>query len=321
MSYIRADHLYKTFTVREKRRKGHIFREKRTVDALRDLSFRVEKGELIGCIGPNGAGKSTTVKILSGILTPDKGDINVGGLVPWRDRKQHVSRIGVVFGQRVQLWWDVPILDSYALLKDIYRIPEDQYRKRLDELTQVLRLEDLMRTPLRLLSLGQRMRAELCGSLLHRPEILFLDEPTIGLDSVSKLALRDFLKWENRENGTTIFLTTHDMEDVAALCSRVMVLGRGRKLFDGGFPVLLSRYDTTRTAQARFDGAAALPPLPEGFSASFEGDTLTVTYDPRHARADELLSLLRQAGTVREITIRPRNIDQMIADMYREMAL
>ena len=292
MSYIRTDHLYKTFTVREKRRKGHIFREKRTVDALWDLSFRVEKGELIGCIGPNGAGKSTTVKILSGILTPDKGDINVGGLVPWRDRKQHVSRIGVVFGQRVQLWWDVPILDSYALLKDIYRIPEDQYRKRLDELKQVLRLEDLMRTPLRLLSLGQRMRAELCGSLLHRPEILFLDEPTIGLDSVSKLALRDFLKWENRENGTTIFLTTHDMEDVAALCSRVMVLGRGRKLFDGGFPVLLSRYDT-----------------------------LTVTYDPRHARADELLSLLRQAGTVREITIRPRNIDQMIADMYREMAL
>ena len=320
MRYITVDGLNKQFIVRKKREKG-VLREKTVIHALQDVSFSVEQGELVGYIGPNGAGKSTTVKILSGILTPDGGNVTVGGRIPWKERKEYVRHIGVVFGQRSQLWWDVPILDSYALLKDIYRIPEDQYRKRLDELTQVLRLEDLMRTPLRLLSLGQRMRAELCGSLLHRPEILFLDEPTIGLDSVSKLALRDFLKWENRENGTTIFLTTHDMEDVAALCSRVMVLGRGRKLFDGGFPVLLSRYDTTRTAQARFDGAAALPPLPEGFSASFEGDTLTVTYDPRHARADELLSLLRQAGTVREITIRPRNIDQMIADMYREMAL
>ena len=321
MAYIQAEHLYKTFTVREKRRKGHILREKRTVTALNDLSFQIERGELIGCIGPNGAGKSTTVKILSGILTPDRGGMTVGGLVPWEERKEHVGHIGVVFGQRVQLWWDVPILDSYSLLKDIYRVPDKLFNERLDELREVLQLGDLMRTPLRLLSLGQRMRAELCGSLLHRPEILFLDEPTIGLDSVSKLALRDFLKWENREHGTTILLTTHDMEDIAALCPRVMVLGHGSKLFDGGLSDLLSRYDTSRTVLARFDGAAALPPLPEGFSASMEGDTLSIEYDPRKTPAEELLSLLRGAGTVREITIRPRNIDQMIADMYREMAL
>ena len=160
-------------------------------------------------------------------------------MIPWKDRKEYVKHIGVVFGQRSQLWWDVPIVDSYSLLKDIYRIPEKDYKDRMDELVEALQLEKLLRTPLRLLSLGQRMRAELCGSLLHRPELLFLDEPTIGLDAVSKLALRDFLKWENKEHGTTIMLTTHDMEDIAELCSRVMVLGHGQKLFDGNLKDLL----------------------------------------------------------------------------------
>ena len=251
MSYIQVDHLQKTFTVRKKREKGRLLREKETVYALRDLCFQVEKGELVGYIGPNGAGKSTTVKILSGILTPDSGDVRVDGRIPWEERREHVRNIGVVFGQRMQLWWDVPILDSYSLLKEIYRIPEADYRSRLRELTEALQLEDLMRTPLRQLSLGQRMRAELCGSLLHRPGLLYLDEPTIGLDAVSKLALRDFLRWENREYGTTVLLTTHDMEDIAALCSRVMVLGHGQKLYDGELPALLSRYDTARTVTIR----------------------------------------------------------------------
>ena len=238
-SYIRADGLSKQFIVRKKREKGALFREKETVQALKDVSFEIEKGELIGYIGPNGAGKSTTVKILSGILTPDGGSAIVGGQIPWRDRKKYVKHIGVVFGQRMQLWWDVPILDSYMLLRDIYRIPDASFRKRLDELADALNLGKLLRTPLRQMSLGQRMRAELCGSLLHQPEILFLDEPTIGLDAVSKLALRDFLKWENQEYRTTILLTTHDMEDISALCSRVMVLGRGQKLYDGSRQELL----------------------------------------------------------------------------------
>ena len=249
MSYISVDHLCKTFTVRKKREKGSLLREKETVHALKDVSFEIGKGELVGYIGPNGAGKSTTVKILSGILVPESGTVTVGGRTPWTDRKAHVSRIGVVFGQRTQLWWDVPLLDSYSLLKDIYRIPEEAYTRRLEELTEALQLGDLQRTPLRLLSLGQRMRAELCGSLLHSPELLFLDEPTIGLDAVSKLALRDFLLWENREKGTTILLTTHDMEDIAALCPRVMVLGHGSKLYDGSLQNLLSRYDTRKTVQ------------------------------------------------------------------------
>ena len=242
MSYIHVQDLSKRFTVRKKREKGAILREKESVQALRDVSFDIEQGELIGYIGPNGAGKSTTVKILSGIMTPDGGEALVGGQVPWKDRKTYVRRIGVVFGQRMQLWWDVPILDSYSLLKDIYRVPEEAYRKRLDELAEALQLGPLLRTPLRLLSLGQRMRAELCGSLLHCPELLFLDEPTIGLDAVSKLALRDFLRWENREHRTTILLTTHDMEDIAALCPRVMVLGHGSKLFDGALEDLYARY-------------------------------------------------------------------------------
>ena len=169
MSYIQVDHLQKTFTVRKKREKGRMLREKETVVALKDLSFQIEKGELVGYIGPNGAGKSTTVKILSGILTPDSGDVRVDGRVPWEQRREHVQNIGVVFGQRMQLWWDVPILDSYALLKDIYRVPEADYQKRLAELSEALQLGNLLRTPLRQLSLGQRMRAELCGSLLHRP--------------------------------------------------------------------------------------------------------------------------------------------------------
>ena len=321
MSFIHVQGLEKQFVIREKRKKGAFLREKKIVRALQDVSFDIEKGELLGYIGPNGAGKSTTVKILSGILTPDGGEVTVGGRVPWKERKEHVSRIGVVFGQRTQLWWDVPIRDSYDLLKDIYRIPPADYDARLRELTEALGLAELLRTPLRQLSLGQRMRAELCGSLLHRPELLFLDEPTIGLDAVSKLALRDFLKWENRQNGTTILLTTHDMEDIVALCSRVMVLGHGRKLFDGALPDLLGRYDRERTVTVRYEEAEAMPELPENIPAVREGENLVITYAPETYPTGELVARLQEAGTLRELTVQPRNIDRLVADMYREMDL
>ena len=227
----------------------------------------------------------------------------------------------MVFGQRTQLWWDVPIRDSYDLLKDIYRIPAGDYQSRLGELTEALQLGDLLRTPLRQMSLGQRMRAELCGSLLHRPELLFLDEPTIGLDAVSKLALRDFLKWENSEYGTTILLTTHDMEDIVALCSRVMVLGHGRKLFDGTLPALLSRYDTERTVTLRYEEPDALPELPGSIPAVRDGENLVITYSPAAYPTAELIAHLQSAGTIRELTVQPRNIDRLVAAMYREMDL
>ncbi len=323
MSFIHIHNLEKRFVVRKKRENGFLLREKEIKHALNGVSFDVEQGELVGYIGPNGAGKSTTVKILSGILTPDGGEALVGGQVPWKNRKNYVRRIGVVFGQRMQLWWDVPILDSYSLLKDIYRIPQDAYKCRLSELIEALSLGDLLHTPLRQMSLGQRMRAELCGSLLHRPEILFLDEPTIGLDAVSKLALRDFLLWENLEHRTTIMLTTHDMEDIAALCSRVMVLGHGNKLYDGSLTDLLSQFDKTRTVEVSYDSAAIAPRLDAlpMISTEKNGDTLRLTYRPDDLPTAELLSILQKAGPIRELTVQPQNIDHLIAAMYQAMNL
>ena len=321
MSYIEVEGLRKTFTVRKKREKGKLFREKEIVEALKGISFTVEKGELVGYIGPNGAGKSTTVKILSGILTPESGKASVGGRIPWKDRKDYVKHIGVVFGQRSQLWWDVPIIDSFSLLKDIYKIPEKDYKVRLSELTEALSLEKLMRTPLRLLSLGQKMRAELCGSLLHRPELLFLDEPTIGLDAVSKLALREFLKWENKEHGTTIMLTTHDMEDIAALCSRVMVLGHGQKLFDGHLNDLLEKFDKVRTVSVKYDTGTPALKLPEGVNADQKDGEIRITYSPSELPTSNMLSILQNAGNIREMTLESENIDHLIAAMYKEMDL
>lgn len=188
---------------------------------------------MVGYIGPNGAGKSSTIKILSGILTPDSGTVLVDGRIPYKNRKEHVSRIGVVFGQRSQLWWDVPVIDSFELLKDIYSIPDTQYKDSLEELAELLNLGEILRTPARQLSLGQRMRCEIAASLLHRPKILFLDEPAIGLDAVSKLAVRDFIRKQNLAHGTTVILTTHDMQDIEALASRIILIGKGQILMDG----------------------------------------------------------------------------------------
>ncbi|MBD5531667.1 MAG: ATP-binding cassette domain-containing protein [Lachnospiraceae bacterium] len=208
-------------------------REYNTIHAINHISFSINDGEMIGLLGPNGAGKSSTIKILSGILTPDSGTCLVNGQVPWKNRKAYVRQIGVVFGQRSQLWWDVPVMDSFELLQAIYSIPAPRYRNRLDELTQLLHLEDLLKTPTRQLSLGQRMRCEIAASLLHEPRLLFLDEPTIGLDAVSKVAVRGFIKKMNEEHKTTVILTTHDMQDIEAITKRVILIGKGQKLLDG----------------------------------------------------------------------------------------
>lgn len=321
MSYIHVSDLSKTYIVRKKKSGSLLARERTEVKALRNMSFEAERGELIGYIGPNGAGKSTTIKILSGILTPDGGEVSVGGVCPWKDRKRHVGRIGVVFGQRTQLWWDVPVRDSYDLLREIYHVSRADYDTQLRRLTEVLDLEPLMNTPLRMLSLGQRMRAELAGSLLHRPELLFLDEPTIGLDAVSKLMIRDFLKRENRENGTTVMLTTHDMEDISALCSRVMVIGKGQKLYDGGLNELLSAYDTVHIMTVRYADPLVQPVLPEGCEAEADGETLKITYRPDRVPTPVLLTALQEAGTIRDLTAQPQNIDRLVADMYKEMGM
>ena len=236
---IQAEHLQKTFCVRKRNAgfknaaKAFFSREYEEIHALNDVSFRIEDGEAVGYIGPNGAGKSSTIKILSGILTPDSGTCVIDGRVPWKDRRAHVSQIGVVFGQRSKLWWDVPVIDSFELIRDIYAVTEDVYKRNLRDLTDLLNLSEILKTPARSLSLGQRMRCEIAASLLHDPRILFLDEPTIGLDAVSKIAVREFVLDMNKRRGTTVILTTHDMQDVEALAQRVLLIGKGRILLDG----------------------------------------------------------------------------------------
>lgn len=213
--------------------KALLQRETEEIRALSDVSFTIHDGEMVGYIGPNGAGKSSTIKILSGILTPDSGSCVIDGRIPWKNRIEHVKQIGVVFGQRSQLWWDIPVIDSFELLKEIYSISKTSYNDRLEELTELLQLQELLKTPTRQLSLGQRMRCEIAASLLHSPRLLFLDEPTIGLDAVSKLAVRDFIKKLNKEHKTTVLLTTHDMQDIEAIANRVILIGRGKVLLDG----------------------------------------------------------------------------------------
>ena len=225
--------------------KAFFSREYETVNALTNVSFNIKEGEMVGYIGPNGAGKSTTIKIMSGILYPDSGQCIINGRTPWKDRKSHVKDIGVVFGQRSQLWWDVPVIDSFELIKDIYRVPKEEYKKNIKDLSELLNLGDIIKTPTRQLSLGQRMRCEIVASLIHNPKILFLDEPTIGLDSVSKIAVRDFIKEINKERKTTVILTTHDTQDIEALTKRIILIGKGQVLLDGKIDDMKERFNST----------------------------------------------------------------------------
>nr|WP_203550731.1 ATP-binding cassette domain-containing protein [Actinospica acidiphila] len=230
-AFIEVDGVEKVFDVR--RRKGLLRRERHQVRAVDSISFTVARGEMVGYIGPNGAGKSTTIKMLTGILTPSGGRLRVAGIDPSRERTRLAHRIGVVFGQRTTLWWDLPLIDSYKLMHRMYRIPDARYRENLARLVELLDLGDLLEVPVRQLSLGQRMRGDIAAALLHDPEVLYLDEPTIGLDVVSKTRVREFLRQVNAERATTVLLTTHDLQDIEQVCSRVMVIDHGRLVYDG----------------------------------------------------------------------------------------
>jgi ABC-2 type transport system ATP-binding protein len=252
---IDVEHLSKQFVVR----RGRFRRERVIVDAVKDISFRVERGELLGYLGPNGAGKSTTIKMLTGILVPSGGRVSVAGLDPSKRRIELAKRIGAMFGQRVQLWWDLPLIDSFELLRHIYKVPAERYRTSLARFREVLDLDPFLHTPVRQLSLGQRIRGELTASMLHEPELLFLDEPTIGLDVVAKQRVRDFLIELNRERGVTVLLTTHDLGDIERLCKRLLVIDRGSLIWDGQIDDLKRRYGAERLLIV--DLEAAIPPL------------------------------------------------------------
>jgi ABC-2 type transport system ATP-binding protein len=252
---IEVEHLSKQFVVR----RGRFRRERHVVEAVRDISFHVERGELLGYLGPNGAGKSTTIKMLTGILVPSSGRVSVGGLDPSKRRIELAKRIGAMFGQRVQLWWDLPLIDSFELLRHIYKVPADRYRTSLARFREVLDLDPFLHTPVRQLSLGQRIRGELTASMLHEPELLFLDEPTIGLDVVAKQRVRDFLVEINRERGVTVLLTTHDLGDIERLCRRLLVIDQGSLIWDGRIDELKERYGAERTLIVDLEEPA--PPL------------------------------------------------------------
>jgi ABC-2 type transport system ATP-binding protein len=293
--------------------KSLISRRYRTVKALHGVSFDVAPGELVGYIGPNGAGKSTTIKILSGILVPTAGECRVAGRVPWEDRVAHVAGIGVVFGQRTQLWWDLPVVESFELLRDIYRVEEKRYRHRQDELIALLGLEALLDVPVRQLSLGQRMRCDLAASLLHEPDILFLDEPTIGLDAVSKLAMRQFVMRQNRERGTTVLLTTHDMDDVEVLCSRVMLINHGTVLLDGTVNDLRSE---RRRVVVDFDGPAELGESHAALVVSRQGERVVFEVPGRVA---EFVASVTARYRLHDLTVTHLPIEETVAELYQRM--
>jgi len=291
-----------------------------TVHALDGVSFDIPEGQLVGYIGPNGAGKSTTLKILCGILTPDGGSCVVDGRVPWRDRVAHVAGIGAVFGQRSQLWWDVPVIDSFELLRDLYRVEPSRYRRALDELAALLDLDGLLETPARNLSLGQRMRCEIAASLLHGPRLLFLDEPTIGLDAVSKLAVRRFLRRRCREHGTTLLLTTHDMPDIEALAQRILLIGRGRILLDGTLDDLRRRSPDRKRLVLEHRGPA--PSLAEGMTLLEAGEGRTVIgLDPSVTPVSRAIALLAGQADIRDLSVSGATAEEMVAALYREYRL
>ncbi|MDR2482967.1 MAG: ATP-binding cassette domain-containing protein [Treponema sp.] len=300
---------------------GALFsRRYEAVRALDGLSFTIGDGEMVGYIGPNGAGKSTTIKVLCGVLTPDSGSCAVDGRVPWKERVRHVRDIGVVFGQRSQLWWDVPVIDSFELIRDIYRVDALEYRRNLDELSALLGLTELLKTPARNLSLGQRMRCELAASLLHSPRTLFLDEPTIGLDAVSKIAVRSFIKKLNAGRGTTVILTTHDMQDIEALTERILLIGRGRILLDGSLRELKRRFSGGKTLTLEYQGTP--PALSEGMRLlEAEEGRMVIGLDTAALSVSGAIAALSAGTEVLDIAVAGISAEDMAAALYREYAI
>ncbi|MBR6776348.1 MAG: ATP-binding cassette domain-containing protein [Clostridia bacterium] len=300
--------------------KGLFKKDYTYTNALQDVSFTINDGEMVGYIGPNGAGKSSTIKIMSGVLTPDSGECIINGRTPWKDRVSHVREIGVVFGQRSQLWWDVPVIDSFELIRDIYKVDKSEYKKTLSSLTELLDIGEIVKTPARQLSLGQRMRCEIAASLLHNPKILFLDEPTIGLDAVSKIAVREFIKTVNRENKTTVILTTHDMQDIEALTERILLIGKGRILLDGSLSQLKKRNSTHKTVTVDYTGAS-LPVLENAVVVKDLNGHGEIVIDTAIVTVSQIISAISAAVEVKDISVVGETVDETVVSLYKEFEI
>ncbi len=282
------------------------------------VSFTLESGELVGYIGPNGAGKSTTIKMLTGILVPSSGEVLVAGLVPWRQRKENARNIGVVFGQRSQLYWDLPLIESFELLRAIYGIEHDHYRRNLDEFIEILQLGEFLRTPVRQLSLGQRMRGDFAAALLHSPKIVYLDEPTIGLDVVAKESIREFIKRINSERGTTIILTTHDLADVERLCRRIILIDRGTLIYDGDVDRIKNEYGQFRTLIVRFSEPVPNPALDGAELIGNEDSSARFRFNRHLQRADRLVREASERYRVEDVSFEEPDLESIIRRIYVE---
>ena len=292
------------------------YEKKQAVD---HISFSIEEGEMVGFIGPNGAGKSTTIKMLSGILFPDEGDIRVNGSIPYKQRKDYVGSIGVVFGQKSQLQWDLPVMDSFELLKAIYRIPDEVYKKNLGRFTDMLDMGGFINQPVRQLSLGQRMRADIVAALLHSPKIVFFDEPTIGVDVVGKETIRTFIRELNREDGVTMLFTTHDMQDIEKTCNRLIIIDKGAKVYDGSLQGIRNTYGTTRQLDVEFGSGKDIQPILGVEIKDLEQEDSRkkrFIFDNKEIQINQLMNHLLTKYDVRDINVSEPEIERIIRKIY-----
>lgn len=301
--------------------KSIFYRKHTTVRAVENISFSIRPGEIVGYIGPNGAGKSTTIKILCGILSPTSGRVQINGINPLNNRKKNAMQIGVVFGQRSQLWWDLPVENSFLLLKEIYKVNDSDFANRMDHYKKLLEIDEILKTPVKNLSLGQRMRAEICAALIHNPPIILLDEPTIGLDIVAKRKIREFILEINKTYNTTVLLTTHDIGDIEKLCSRIIIIDRGKKIYDDGLSNLIEKYGNKSSIQINLHQKIELNVL-EAFqnrwnvSYDMEHDLLTVTYDSHVDHSNQIIQELISVLPIKEYKVFNRSTEDIIHDIY-----
>lgn len=327
MSIIKVESLTKDFkqAVKDPGLAGavkHLFTQKYVQKkAVDDISFSIQEGEAVAYVGPNGAGKSTTIKMLTGILVPTSGRLTIDGLIPHKNRIENAKKIGVVFGQRTQLWWDLPVIESLALLKDIYEIPNQVYKKNLERFVELLGLGEFLHLPARKISLGQRMRADLAAALLHNPKIIYLDEPTIGLDIAVKEKIRKFIKEMNREKGTTIMLTTHDLDDIEDICRRLVIIDKGKVIFDGELQAVKDAFARERTIHFQMKNEIKSLPniiseLPGVFLEKQKGTQFSVRFDRFHCSAGEIAGHVMKHGEVVDFRIDEPSIEHVIRRVY-----